>query len=146
MKTYQPENFNIRELVSKRFYNIWGHQSMWFLDQMVLVDVDFIRNDLDRSITINDWQWDGNYNESGLRTKGDEYYSPTSAHAFGKAFDLKVEGMSSFEVQDYIKKISSKDKLKGINRLEVGTDGWTHVDGFNAKPNDEKSGLYLFRP
>jgi len=143
---YTPKNFKAYEFVSEKFYNTWKENSFWFIDQGLLRDLDFLREHFGVGITINDWKWGGNYNASGLRQQGDEHFNPTSAHSFGKAVDIKVKDKKSKDVIEEIKKLKREGKLKYITRLELNTNGWTHIDTFNAKPNDKLNNLFTFNP
>lgn len=143
---YRPKHFKAYEFVSEKVYNKWGETAFWFIDQGLLRDLDYLREYFNTSITINDWKWGGNYDASGLRQPGDEYFNPFSAHSFGKAIDIKVKGKKSFDVIEEIKYLKRKGKLKYITRLELGTNGWTHIDTFNAEPNDKDNNLFTFNP
>lgn len=141
---YTPKYFKPYELVSPAFYKKWGDKSLWFIDAGLLFDLDVIREAIG-SLTVNDWKWGGNYKASGLRAEGDAYYNPTSAHSFGKAVDLKSSHMNSEELRSLIIDLKKQGKIKFISRMELQTNGWVHVDCFNAAPN-HSCGLYLFNP
>ena len=142
---YRCKNFRIEELVSPDFHKRWKGSAWWFIDSGAAHDLDVIRDHFGVSVTINDWLWNGRYVASGLRQKGDQYFNPTSAHSFGRGFDIKVRGWKSKDVQAEIKKMKKDGKLKYITRLEVDTDGWTHIDTHNTEPNDD-CGLFIFTP
>lgn len=148
---YKPKYFSVKELVSPKTYEEEGESALRLLDSGLLKDLDIIRECADEPIIINDWSWGGNYKESGLRTKGDTYYSPTSGHALGKAFDIKL---ASWLKGDYsrdadwlrglIMDLKDSGKLKYLTELEMLTDSWCHVGSRNQKPNHGK--LFVFNP
>lgn len=142
---YRCKHFKIQELVPPSVHNKWGYAAWWFIDQELCKTIDELRELFGTSITINDWSWGGEFTQSGYRNTQSEYYNEFSAHSFGKAADLKISGYKSLVAIEMIKTWKKEGKLKFLTRLELGTDGWVHVDVFNAEPNDS-SGLFVFRP
>jgi hypothetical protein len=143
---YRCKHFKIYELVPPRVYNRWGEKAWWFIDQELCKTIDELRELFGASITINDWKWGGNYSQSGYRDTQSKYYSEFSAHSFGKAADMKIEGYSSDVAIQMIINWKKEGKLKNLTRLELGTDGWVHIDTYNAEPNDKDKNLYVFNP
>lgn len=148
---YKPKNFSVKELVSPEVYDKEGDSALRLLDAGLLHDLDIIREYADESIIVNDWSWGGGYTESGLRTVGDHYYSSTSGHALGKAFDIKL---ASWLKGDYsrdadwlrglIMDLKDSGKLDYLSELELLTDSWCHIGSRNREPNHRK--LFVFNP
>ena len=141
---YRCEHFKIQELVSPKVYSEWGSKAWWFIDQELCKTLDELRKLFDVPITINDWEWGGSYTQSGLRDYGSEYYSPFSAHSFGKAADLKIDEYDSDVAIQMIIDWKNEGKLPHLTRIELDTDGWIHIDVFNTQPNNNN--LYVFYP
>jgi hypothetical protein len=134
-------NFKIYELVDRETYETFGLHAWRFIDKDLINVLDFIRNSLDRKITINNWYWSGEFEQRGLRTNvseivkdktmKDELY--LSAHVLGKAADFDVEGMSAEEVRKWL----SENKLPVNVRVENSVN-WVHLDTINM------GGFYVF--
>jgi|AntDeeMinimDraft_6_1070357.scaffolds.fasta_scaffold18276_1 hypothetical protein len=143
---YRCKHFRVEELVPPRVFNRWGIQSWWFIDQELCQTIDEIRELFGTPITINNWLWGGNFSQSGYRDDSSEYYNEFSAHSFGKAADMKIRNIQSDVAIQMIIDWKKEGKLKYLTRIELATDGWVHVDVFNAKPNDTNKNLYVFYP
>ena len=148
---YKPKHFTLQELVSPKVYEKEGEKSLRLLDAGLLTDLDIIREYADEPIIINDWSWGGNYTESGLRTVGDSYYSLTSGHASGRAFDIKLarwlKGDYSKDadwLRGLIMDLKEAGKLKWLTELEMETDTWVHIGSRNNPPNHRS--LFVFNP
>jgi len=147
--------FGIKELVDERTFNRWGDRSWRYFDRDLLLTLLFIREELNRPITINNWSFKNPgpviFVERGLRTnvcpivKGrtekDDLY--LSAHVLGKAIDFDVKGMTAEEVRNWL--IKNKDRLPCKIRLEHKKDGepinWVHLDVYWEGKNSK---VYLF--
>lgn len=122
----KSKHFKLQELVSKEFYGQWGEKGWRFIDPQLILAIDYLKEKFPLgSMTINNWFWDGGYNESGLRTPDCEYYSPTSMHTFGKAADIKFSEYSTESVRQYI--LSNPDEFPWIRGIELGVS-WLHID------------------
>ncbi len=129
---YKTRNFELYELVSEQVYKKYGEKAWGFFDPRALKVLDWLRDGIDKPITVNNWFWGGNFDERGFRANTDEivlgktianilYCSP---HIRGMAFDLNVEGMSVKEVKVWIEENKSDlpfniriEKDDGIERL-----------------------------
>ena len=131
------KHFKLYELVSPQVYKKYGETAWQFFDPRLLITIDWIREKLDKAITINDWQWGGNFDERGLRCNMDPmmvektesgkiYCSP---HPFGQGVDFDVEGMTAHEVRDWLE--DNKEDLPYAIRLEKGVN-WVHMDVRNT--------------
>lgn len=139
---YKCEHFKLQELLPQELMEalvdvhddvLWG-----VFDENLLRGLDWMKGLFPRgTITINDWEWGGEYSQSGLRTKRSKYYSSTSMHSIGKASDLKFSAYSMGEV---LNKLRLVEDSPYIRRIENGTDGWIHVDVLETG----KKGLYFF--
>lgn len=143
--------FDIRELVDQATYNKWRQKSWQFLCPRMLHTLLILREGIGKPITINNWQWNGNFDERGLRTNTntilhnatieDRLY--LSAHIMGKAVDLDVKEMKAEEVRNWI--LDNEDLFPYKIRLEHKKNGrpinWTHIDCFWYWDNPP---VYLF--
>lgn len=144
IKTY----FSIEELVDETVANRFGESAWRFFDPRLLHNLLWIRVNIDKPITINNWKWGGSFDERGLRTNISPLVKSKSnlyltAHLRGAAVDFDVEGMNANEVRTWIK-INSED-LPYHCRLERKLRGnyisWVHMDT-DFELNNPK--VYLF--
>lgn len=123
------KHFKPFEFVDKEIYKKRGDKSIEMMDLEILEAIDYIREELDLPVTINNWYWGGNYDGRGYRWDNKTLhpeYSNTSQHN-GKAIDFTVSGMSAEDVNDWITKNRNHPKLRAIRFIEMGKT-WTHID------------------
>lgn len=128
------DNFRIEEFVSRPVLERYGESFCWnLLDPRLLANLDFIRKKLNRSITINNWLWRGEFSQRGFRENTSQivkdetlrnkmYLSP---HTQGKGIDFDVKGMTSQEVRNWM--IKNKEEFPYPFRLE-NIVNWVHMD------------------
>lgn len=121
-------NFLLQEFVPPQIYDVYGERSRQFLDQGLIVLVQALRDDLNRSIVINNWHSGGKYKESGFRMPHTTTGAPLSQHKFGRAVDIKVAGMVPEEVRKYIRLNFEYYRSLGLTTIEKDTPTWTHLD------------------
>ena len=138
MKTkfgYKPKHYQLYELVSPTLYKEYHLRAnyLWrMLNPFALEGIDIIREFYNTSVIINTYWWGGKYKESGLRDFDTTIGAELSAHKLGCAFDVKVKGVNSLQVQNDIKNNRLPARFyECINCLEDGTNGWTHVARLN---------------
>jgi hypothetical protein len=145
--------FAIYELVDKQTYERFGERSWQFFDTDTLHCLLLIREGINKPIDVNNWFWDGLYDERGLRTNLCEIVkSKTNAnklylsgHVMGKAIDFKISGMDSEDVRKWI--IDNEDIFPCKLRLEhkkLSTGkpiSWVHFDTYQL---DSNAKIYLF--
>lgn len=130
--------FDIRELVDEATFNKWGDRAWMFFDYRLLVNLLWLRVEIDKSITVNTWLWGGRFDERGLRTtvsplvvsrvnRGRLYLT---AHLRGQAIDFDVKGMTANEVRAWL--VAKGNEVPFPIRLERNLNGspisWTHLD------------------
>lgn len=64
-----------------------------------------------------------------------------SAHTLGRAIDFNVKDMTHDEVNDVIRQ--NADKFEYPIRLELNTDGWSHIDTY--QPYASEANLIEFK-
>jgi len=145
--------FEYFELVDKQTYDKFGETSWQFFDTDTLHSLLILRKGIGKPFTINDWYWNGMYDERGLRTNtNDILYTKTinhilylSGHVLGKAFDFKVKGMSSDDVRAWAVKHADlfpcKLRFENINTATGKTITWVH---FDTKYVESHPTVYLF--
>lgn len=140
------QNFDIRELVCPHCYEKFGEGSWQFLSTELLSVLYTLRYEIFKlPITINNWYLGKSYDERGFRCNRcdivkDKTSVYISAHCLGKAIDFNVQGKTSEDVNQTI--IINQHKFKYPIRLEINTDGWSHVDVY--QPVDSKLQLIEF--
>lgn len=143
-------NFYLDEFIDPVTYDRFGAKSQRYIEPNIIKAAQYLRGITGLSITINNWATDGAYKESGLRNFETSTGAKYSAHKFGRAADLKIGDLSSFEMWELIK--ANTDVLMndcGILRVEAPefTMGkhrsWIHVDTlFNGGLNE----IILIKP
>ena len=139
-------HFQLHELVCKHIYEKYGEQAWQFLDPRLIETIDWIRDTFNKPIEINNYEWNGDDKQSGLRcnlchlvkSKTDKGIVYMSAHNEGQAVDFSVNGMSAGEVRRWLKQ--HEDHLPYPIRLEDGVS-WVHLDCRNTGQK-----VYIFKP
>lgn len=127
---YKCRHFKIHELVPPAIFKKWGEKAWQFLDENALRQLDLLR-DVYGSMTINNYYWGGDRQWSGLRTPDSPYYSVTSQHTYGKAFDIIFKKISAEEVRSDILENHDHVNYSYIMSFEAGVS-WLHFDTRNC--------------
>lgn len=122
------EHFDLREFVDPLTYLIRGEKSAELVDIRLVNLVQFIRDYFGKPVTINNWHTGGQYKESGLRAQGSKTGAFYSQHKFGRAADLKIEGLEPEYVRNVIRKNWPKFRAYGLTTIEKDTPTWVHID------------------
>ena len=120
-------HFRIEELVPKEVFDLVKEDALWeIFDERLLATIDALKEKFpEGSMTINNWLWGGDRDQSGLRTKNCKFYSPTSQHSIGKAIDCVFSDYETDSVRQYI--INNPDEFPHIKGIELDVS-WLHVD------------------
>lgn len=127
---YKCKYFTIHELVPPDIYHGYGERAWQFLDDRSLMMLDSLREKFG-STTVNSYYWGGEREWSGLRTSDSPYYSPTSQHSFGRAFDCIFRNTDAETVRQYI--LRNPEEFPYITSMELGVS-WLHFDCRNVDP------------
>lgn len=129
---YKPKNFALKELVSKATLDKYGEQAWQFLDERMLRNLQSIREQLGKPITVNTFLLQQRCFDPA------EERGPYSQHAHGRAVDFSVSGMTAQEVRNWLKTASLPEP-----NIWVEEDvGWIHMD---VRVSEYK-GVYFFKP
>jgi len=122
-------NFILQEFVNPDIYNhpAIGARCIDWLNCELIPTVQLLRDEMG-PLLINDWEWGGNYVDSGLRVFNDNQYSQFSSHKGGNAVDIKPQKVSCAEL--YYRILNNQHKYPHISRLEniEYTPTWVHVE------------------
>lgn len=140
--SYKCKHFALHELVSREIYESVPesqHWKIWIaLDDRILRAIDILRDELG-PITINNWFWGGNRNNSGLRDSSSPYYSKWSQHSWGRAVDMIFKNMDATTARSRIKKLIRQGKMKkaGLSftfeeKMRGKEISWVHMDARSA--------------
>lgn len=124
---FKCKYFEIHELVPKHIYESRGERAWELLDERALRTLDLLR-DRFGPVTVNNYAFGGSREWSGLRTAQSPYYSETSQHSFGRAFDCLFRNVQAEAVRAYI--LRHRDDFY-ITGLELNV-AWLHFDCRNA--------------
>ena len=127
---YKCKWFAIHELVPPHIFKLRGNKAWQLLDEKALITLDRLREKYG-PITVNNYFWGGEREWSGLRTSDSPYYSETSQHTFGRAFDCLFKRQSVGKVRNDILLSPNELVFKYINAIELDTD-WLHFDTRNC--------------
>lgn len=99
------------------------------VDPKLVIAAQWIRDQLGKPVTINNYATGGQYKESGLRDINTKTGAKKSAHKEGKAIDIKVKGMTAKEVYDWCLLKQMELYALGIREIEDNacTPTWTHL-------------------
>jgi uncharacterized protein YcbK (DUF882 family) len=122
------KHFDLREFVTPNAYIALGDKSRWLIDSRLIDIAEALRQQLQRSIVINNWHLGGKYHESGLRDMNTDTGARYSQHKYGRAMDMKVEGMEAEEVRIYIRSNFVWLNALGLTTIENNTPTWVHID------------------
>lgn len=128
---YQCRHFDIQELVPPHIYEAMGDKAWELLDERSLITIDALRDHFG-PIIINDWHSGGNRKWSGLRTPASPYYSETSQHSYGRAFDCLFLQVSIEKVRQEVLRTRAV-KFPYITGIELNVS-WFHFDVRNHTP------------
>lgn len=127
-------NFVLEELVHPNIFTAYGNRAWTFLQVPILRVIDELRIVLNSPIIINNWHWNGNYVDSGLREVCSSTGAPYSIHKFGGAMDLKFPRLTPQMVYRLILEDENKWYSLGLRRMEniIHTPTWLHLDCANT--------------
>jgi hypothetical protein len=138
---YVCKKFVMQELVDEVTFNSTAEWKLWLaFDDRLLRLIDAMRLHFNVAMTINDWLWNEddktNYTESGLRVPGMKYYKQWSQHSFGRAVDIKFEGLTAHYVRKELKKLYETGMFDHITVSITCEEGknitWVHLDVRNG--------------
>jgi len=132
-----------QQLLPKDVYKKGKYQALSLMDSRIIESLDNLRYHLKCPLTVNNWTWGGDRNQSGFRSvdfyeSDDHYISSNSQHKYGRAVDFINRKMSAHEVRKFI--LENKELFPHIKFLEVGPlkDGsemsWVHIDCRSTDP------------
>ena len=104
----KSKHFEIHEFVCPDVYNRDGERAFRYFRPVLIDFMDWLREELDRPIFVNNWMWGGNMSQRGYRCNlCDLVKNKTglyvSAHMLGAGIDFNVKGVDPDEVRDWIK-------------------------------------------
>lgn len=122
----------MRVKVSKNFFEdefVYPGGDFAKVDPKLVTIAQWLRDQLGKSITINNYATGGQYKESGLRDVNTTTGAKRSAHKEGKAIDIKVSGMSAKDVYEFCLKNSDKLYELGVREIEDQRfcPSWVHL-------------------
>lgn len=137
--SYKSKYFAIHELVPAELLKELHEDLLWnMLDGDILIGLDAIKEQFpDGKATVNNYYWKGNRGWSGIRTRSSDWYSESSMHSVGKAFDIVLSAYDIDKVRSYI--LDNQGLFPGITRIEGGVS-WLHID---SKPTGKQS-IHVF--
>lgn len=129
----KAKHFKLHELVCKHIYDKYGEQAWQFLDPRLIIIIDWIREQLDKPIEINNYEFGGNDTQSGIRcnmchlvkSKTDKGTVYMSGHNEGQAVDFSVKDMTAEAVRNWL--VRNQEDLPYSIRLEANVK-WIHCD------------------
>ena len=132
------KNFILPEFISQEQWEKHGMKMQWAIDERIVQSVQALRDNLNVPLTINNWFWGGQRNESGFRVKGMKNYRPRSQHSYGRAVDV-ISSIPANEMRNHI--FSNREKYPFITAIELDV-GWLHIDCRFTNTNN----IMTFRP
>lgn len=154
----KTKHFKIYELVCPDVYNRDGERAWRYFRPVLIHFVDWIREELDKPVYINNWYWGGGKSQRGLRcnlcaivkNKTSKNTLYVSGHVVGAAIDFNVKGMTSDEVRTWV--IENIDRFYNafpmyIRKCRIEdkrfAPTWCHIDFFE---HDDFSTVRIITP
>jgi len=125
-------NFSVKELVDPETVEALGERARNVILPFLPVVLEKLR-EYTGSITVNDYEWGGNFKYSGTRPYTYKKGAAFSSHRYGNTTDCKFKGITPLEVQTYI--LDNPDDYPHIVRMEDAaiTKTWLHIEtGFRS--------------
>ncbi|MDO9535084.1 MAG: hypothetical protein Q7J85_07070 [Bacillota bacterium] len=129
---YKCKHFKIYELVDPVTYKRFGDEAWMFLNPLILMAADGIREYFGVPVTINNWHWGGEFQWSGLRTVFCTIGGKWSQHRFANAIDCDIKDIPAEEARQRILANQNHPLLQHITCIEASTN-WLHIDSRNIK-------------
>lgn len=142
MMGYRCQHFKITELVYPTFHAKWGERAWDWLNPKLLITLDELRARFG-SLKINDWEFGGQFRESGLRAFDTKTGASDSLHKYGCAADIKSPTTSAEEMQREI--LAHPDRFPMLTAMEDAavTRTWLHID---VRNHNDESQIRVVKP
>lgn len=140
---YKPKHFIVQELVPKEIYDRYKEDSLIFIDNRILITLDYIRDYFNVAVLVNNWHQGGLLDERCFRLWSTSTGARLSQHKLGKAVDYDVVGLTAEEVRQEILANQDSTFFKYITRMELGTS-WNHNDVKSIYEPQQR--IYTFNP
>lgn len=122
------KDFELGEFIDPVTWMIRGQKSVELIDSRLIALVQFCRDYFNVRVTINNWHSGGQYKESGLRAWLSKTGAAYSQHKYGRAADLKFDGLEPEYVRNEIRRNWPVFKAAGLTTIEKDTPTWVHID------------------
>ena len=138
-------HFDIEEFVPQQIHQIYGDQSVWFIDIRLVEGMEWLRAYFNASIIINNWHQSGPFQNRGFRSPAATTGARLSQHKFGRACDFNVVGIKPDQVYDrLVADWGEVSKHTFFTTMEdkADTPSWSHIDGRVHK----EQGVLIVKP
>lgn len=124
------KDFILQEFVPKEVYQQFGENSIWFIKPELIKLAQFVKDWFKTGVIINNWNVNGQYNESGYRIPDSKTGAAYSQHKFGTACDFKLVGITDYELirKEIRKSFFYFHKWGYLTTIEKDTPTWLHCD------------------
>ena len=133
------EHFWVEDFVPKNVWLQFGDNSIWFFEWQMVLFAELLRESLGKPVIANTWKDHGSLQGRGFRNSTIPEYKPYSQHSFGRAIDVNVAGMSSYDLSDWVIKhrdakwpwiTAIEDPSSTIVKDAIGRElaNWLHAD------------------
>ncbi len=122
------KDFSLAEFIPPDIYEMSPVNGTWFLDPRIITIAQFLRDRYKLPVVINNYLTGGQYQNSGYRDPLSSVGAMFSQHKFGRAIDVKVEGMFPEEIRQDVIRNWNIFKAVGVTTLEINTPTWVHLD------------------
>ena len=148
---YQPQHFDIRELVPRREFDALGDKALILLDARIVWTADALwevsqkecfvgayplpEKQKNRRVWCNTWMFGGQAQYRGYRPHDAAIGAVHSQHRYGRALDLHFDGIPAEVMRKWILANTGHAATRYISAIEDDVS-WLHVDCRNSG-NDE---------
>lgn len=116
------------EFVPKEIYEVYGDNSIWFINKEIVSAAQFLRDFFGVPLVINNWFEQGDFNYSGYRPPDCLIGAKYSQHKLKSAIDCRSDKITPAEMREAILKNEKKFMEAGVTCFESDTPTWLHID------------------
>jgi hypothetical protein len=123
-------NIWLQELVPSAIFQSWGNRAIMFIDPVVPLFAQKIRDRYGKPMIINNWHTGGTFQLRGFRPPASTVGGLLSQHRFGRAIDFHIPGVPVQEIYKDILDNQATWRAEQLTTLEniSHTPTWIHAD------------------
>lgn len=124
------DSFYLDEFIPPDIYRERGARSISLIDQRIIIATQFLREQFNVPVIVNNWFNGGRFQESGLRSPLTRTGAKWSQHKFGRASDLKCSlGPTKMKeiLLEHEQYLIENQLITTVENVDK-TPTWLHID------------------